>query len=158
MKKKIKFKRLWISVIGWILVGGFVNNLFVAPFTEISLVEWNGLITSLGILLGISGTRDYFLKNSLDKLPENRSGKGWQRMWIPCVGWALAGGFFINCIIAPYLDLRVNDWSQLITALTVILGISGARDVGLRRLPKNRETPAAKEKRKKRNKTSSLSC
>ena len=129
MKKKIKFKRLWISVIGWILVGGFVNNLFVAPFTEISLVEWNGLITSLGILLGISGTRDYFLKNSLDKLPENRSGKGWQRMWIPCVGWALAGGFFINCIIAPYLDLRVNDWSQLITALTVILGISGARDV-----------------------------
>lgn len=92
-EKKIKFKRLWISVIGWILVGGFVNNLFVAPFTEISLVEWNGLITSLGILLGISGTRDYFLKNSLDKLPENRSGKGWQRMWIPCVGWALAGGF-----------------------------------------------------------------
>ena len=148
MKKKIKFKRLWISVIGWILVGGFVNNLFVAPFTEISLVEWNGLITSLGILLGISGTRDYFLKNSLDKLPEYRSGKGWQRMWIPCVGWALAGGFFINCIIAPYLDLRVNDWSQLITALTVILGISGARDVGLRRLPKNRETPAAKEETK----------
>lgn len=143
MKKKIKFKRLWISVIGWILVGGFINNLYVHPFVDIELVEWNGLITSLGILLGISGTRDYFLKHSLDKLPENASGKGWQRMWIPSVGWTLAGGYFINCIIAPYIDLQVNDWSQLITALTVILGISGARDIGLRRLPKNQETAAS---------------
>lgn len=66
----------------------------------------------------------------------------------PLRGLGFGRRFFINCIIAPYLDLRVNDWSQLITALTVILGISGARDVGLRRLPKNRETPAAKEETK----------
>lgn len=141
--KKLKYKRLWISVIGWILVGGFINNLYVHPFADIMLVDWNGLITSLGILLGISGTRDYFLKKSLDKLPENASGKGWQRMWIPCVGWTLAGGYFINCIIAPYIDLQVNDWSQLITALTVILGISGARDIGLRK--KNKKNQEEKE-------------
>lgn len=143
MKKKITYKRLWISVIGWILVGGFINNLYVHPFTDIELVEWNGLITSLAILLGISGTRDYFLKNSLNKLPENVSGKGWQRLWIPCVGWTLAGGYFINCILAPYIHLNVNDWTQLITALTVMLGISGARDIGLRRQQKTTETPAA---------------
>ncbi len=143
MKKKITYKRLWISVIGWILVGGFINNLYVHPFTDIELVEWNGLITSLAILLGISGTRDYFLKNSLAKLPENVSEKGWQRLWIPCVGWTLAGGYFINCILAPYIHLNVNDWTQLITALTVMLGISGARDIGLRRQQKTMETPAA---------------
>ena len=152
MKKKIKFKRLWISVIGWILVGGFINNLFVHPFTNIEIVEWNGLITSLGILLGISGTRDYFLKKSLDKVPENVSGKGWQRWWIPCIGWVLAGGYFINCVLAPYIHLNVNDWSQLITALTVMLGISGARDVGLRRVPKC-ETPVVEPEKKEEKET-----
>ena len=135
--KKIKFKRLWISAIGWTLVIGFVNNLIIRPFTDIALVDWNGLITSLAILIGISGTRDYFLKRSLDKIPENLSGKGWQRMWIPMVGWAMFGGFFINCAIAPYIDLQVGDWTQLISALTVMLGISGARDIGLRRIGKN---------------------
>ena len=139
--KKIKFKRLWISAIGWALVIGFVNNLIIRPFFDIGLVEWNGLITALAVLIGISGTRDYFLKNSLDKLPENRSGKGWQRLWIPAVGWAMFGGFFINCAIAPYIDLQVGDWTQLISALTVMLGISGARDIGLRRIGKN-ETAA----------------
>ena len=136
MKKK-KFKRLWISATGWALVIGFVNNLIVRPFADIELVEWNGLITALAILIGISGTRDYFLKKSLDKIPENRSGKGWQRMWIPMIGWAMFGGFFINCAIAPYFDLHVSDWSQLNSALTVMLGISGARDIGLRRIGKN---------------------
>ncbi len=148
-KKKITFKRLWISVIGWILVGGFINNLYVHPFTSIELVEWSGLITSLGILLGISGTRDYFLKNSLAKLPENVSGKGWQRLWIPCVGWTLAGGYFINCILAPYIHLNVNDWAQLITALTVILGISGARDIGLQHQQKTTETSTETGNKKK---------
>ena len=139
--KNIKFKRLWISAIGWTLVIGFVNNLIIRPFFDIGLVEWNGLITALAILIGISGTRDYFLKKSLDKLPENRSGKGLQRLWIPAVGWAMFGGFFINCAIAPYIDLQVSDWTQLISALTVMLGISGARDIGLRRIGKN-ETAA----------------
>ncbi len=143
LKKKIiitmkkKFKRLWISAIGWTLVIGFVNNLIIRPFANIELVEWNGLITALAVLIGISGARDYFLKNALDKIPENRSGKGWQRLWIPMVGWALWGGFFINCALAPYIDLQVSDWTQLISALTVMLGISGARDIGLRRIGKN---------------------
>lgn len=146
--KKIKFKRLWISVIGWILVGGFMNNLYVAPFTNINLVDWNGLITSLGILIGISGTRDYFLRKSLKAFPENVSGKGFQRLWIPCVGWTLAGGYFVNCILAPYIDLNVSDWSQLITALTVMLGISGVRDVGLLKSPKEVGKEAKEEEEK----------
>ena len=145
MEKKKSLKRLWIPTIGWILVGGFVNNLFVAPFTEISLVDWSGLITSLGVLLSISGTRDYFLKESLDKNPENVSGKGWQRLWIPCVGWALAGGFFINCILAPYINLQINDWTQLIAALTVMLGIIGARDITLRKVPTKKNSTETKE-------------
>ena len=131
MKKKWHFKRWWIPVTGYILAGGFINNLLIAPFTDIDLVDWGGLLTSLGILLGISGIRDYFTKDSLSKLPENVSDKKWKRYWIPIVGWVICAGFFINCILAPYLDIKVNDWTQLVTALSVILGISGARDIGL---------------------------
>ena len=137
--KKFKFKRIWISVIGWTLVIGLVNNLLVHPFADINLVDWAGLISSLSILLGISGTRDYFLRNSVNSYPENVSGKGWQRWWIPAVGWALVGGYFVNCVIAPYVDIKVNDWVQLTTILTVILGISGARDISLRGIFKKEE-------------------
>ena len=52
-------------------------------------------------------------------------------MWIPIVGWALFGGFFINCVLAPHINLRPNDWTQLTAILTVMLGVSGARDLGL---------------------------
>lgn len=131
MKTK-QFKRWWIPAIGYVLAGGFFNNLLVAPFVEIRLIEWSGLVTSLGILLGISGIRDYFTKDSLDKLPENVSGKKWKRYWIPGIGWFLCGAYFINCILAPYLDfIRVNDWTWLIAILSTMLGISGYRDIKL---------------------------
>ena len=130
-KKQIQVKRWWIPAIGYALALGFVNNLIVAPFTGQTLVEWGPMLTALGILLGISGARDYFTKNKTGIIPENVSDKGWKRVWIPCVGWALFGGFFVNCALAPYFNLTPNDWTQLVSALTVMLGISGARDVGL---------------------------
>jgi peptidoglycan/LPS O-acetylase OafA/YrhL len=130
-KKSISAKRWWIPAVGYALAIGFINNLMIAPFTGQELVEWGPMLTALGILLGISGARDYMTKNKVRVIPENVSDKGWKRLWIPCVGWALFGGFFINCALAPYINLHPNDWTQLVSTLTVLLGISGARDVGL---------------------------
>lgn len=128
---KIAFKRWWIPAIGYALAGGFINNLVIAPFTKQPLVAWAHMLTALGILLGVSGARDYFTRNKGEILPENVSDKGWKRMWIPITGWALFGGFFINCVLGPYLNIQPDNWAQLISTLTVMLGISGARDVGL---------------------------
>ena len=130
-KKTIRAKRWWIPAIGFALALGFVNNLMIAPFTGQELVEWGPMLTALGILLGISGARDVLTKNKTGNIPGNVSDKGWKRMWIPCIGWALFGGFFVNCVLAPYFKLTPNDWTQLVSALTVMLGISGARDVTL---------------------------
>lgn len=129
--KKIFANRWWIPAIGYALAGGFINNLVIAPFTGQSLVDWGPMLTALGVLLGISGARDYLTRNKNKELPENKSYRGWKRMWIPIVGWALFLGFFINCVLAPYLPININDWTQLTATLTVMLGISGARDVGL---------------------------
>lgn len=129
--KKISVKRWWIPAIGYALAGGFINNLVIAPFTNQPLVAWAHLLTALGIMLGVSGARDYLTRNKGEILPENVSDKGWKRLWIPIIGWALFGGFFINCVLGPYLKMQPDNWAQLISTLTVMLGISGARDVGL---------------------------
>ena len=142
MKKSNK-KRWWIAAIGYALAGGFINNLIVAPFTHQTLVEWGPMLTALGILLGISGARDYLTKKKTGEIPDNVSDKGWKRNWIPMAGWALFGGFFVNCVLAPYINLTPNDWTQMIAMLTVMLGISGARDVGL--MPNMQETEEKEE-------------
>jgi len=103
------------------------------------------MLTALGILLGISGARDYLTRNKAETLPESISDKGWKRMWVPLTGWALFAGFFINCVLGPYLKIHPNDWAQLIATLTVMLGISGARDVGL--MPKLDQAAKTKEQK-----------
>ena len=113
MNDKISVKRLWIPAIGYALAGGFINNLVVAPFTHQPMVAWAHLLTALGILLGISGARDYLTKNKGDGLPENVSDKGWKRLWIPITGWALFGGFFIKS-----RDKEILDAMQLYTNIS----------------------------------------
>ena len=130
MKTK-KSKKSWSPATGYALAAGFINNLVVAPFTGQDLIDWSPMVTALGILLGISGVRDYLTKDKVGEIPHTVSSKGWKRNWIPIVGWAIFGGFVINCVLAPHFDLTPNDWVQLNGALTVMLGISGARDVGL---------------------------
>lgn len=70
-------KRSWIPIIGWILCYGFFNNCVIAPYFHVDLVDWEQLLTSLGIMLGISGIRDIGIKMNyvLNKLPlANASG------------------------------------------------------------------------------------
>lgn len=55
------------------------------------------------------------------------------RLWISGVGVALACGFFNNCALVPFLEgSEPVNWIYLILALSVMLGIGGARDVVLR--------------------------
>ena len=51
--------KVWIPCIGWFLVAGLFNNCCVYPFFKIGLIEWEGLWAALGLLLGISGARDW---------------------------------------------------------------------------------------------------
>lgn len=54
-----------------------------------------------------------------------------KRSWIPLIGWILCYGFLNNCVIAPYFDVELVDWEQLLTSLAIMLGISGVRDIGI---------------------------
>ena len=51
-------KRSWIPLIGWILCYGFLHNCVIAPYFAVDVIDWEQLLTSLGIMLGISGVRD----------------------------------------------------------------------------------------------------
>ena len=44
--------------IGWILCYGFFHNCVIAPYFKADIIDWEQLLTSLGIMLGISGVRD----------------------------------------------------------------------------------------------------
>ncbi len=57
-------KRYWIPAVGWCLALGFFNNCAVYPYANIDIVEWGQLLTGLGVMLGISGTRDVFLSRN----------------------------------------------------------------------------------------------
>ena len=50
--------RSWIPLIGWILCYGFFHNCVIAPYFKAEIIDWEQLLTSLGIMLGISGVRD----------------------------------------------------------------------------------------------------
>ena len=54
-----------------------------------------------------------------------------KRLWIPLIGWIICYGFFNNCVIAPLFSLPVVEWEYLLTGLGIMLGLSGARDIGL---------------------------
>ena len=55
-----------------------------------------------------------------------------KRLWIPVLGWILCYGFLHNCLIARITSLPVVDWEYLLTAMGILLGVSGARDIGLK--------------------------
>jgi len=55
------------------------------------------------------------------------------RLWIPALGVVIAYGFFHNCVVAPHVACKVVDWTNLILAFSIVIGLGGARDVVLRK-------------------------
>lgn len=146
--ERIMTKKLWISAVGFVLAIGYVMNCIVEPLNNgaVRLISWDELNRALLILLVISGTRDITL-NGLKLLGGRLSIKNAQectnpdcqpfrkavkRYWIPVVGWALVGGFVMNCIVWPLVPtVTVVSWDELTTALLIVLIISGGRDITL---------------------------
>lgn len=134
-------KRYWIPAIGWFLFIGFFNNCVLSPYLDLRPIEWSQLLTALAVMLAISGVRDVGLKKKKDDSEKTVKINGkvvstytvGKRYWIPAIGWCLALGFFNNCAIYPYFNIEVVEWGQLLTGLGVMLGISGTRDIFLKR-------------------------
>lgn len=57
--KGLLTNKIWIPIIGWCLVGGLFNNCCIHPFFNVGEVEWGGLTSALGIMLTISGMREW---------------------------------------------------------------------------------------------------
>lgn len=137
MKKAIKkfwHYRYWVNAIGWFVALGFFVNCVLWCYLPIGQVEWSMLLSVLGVMLTISGARDVGLQRTHDAFEENEEApegkKVIRRRWITATGWFLALGFMNNCCVAPfYPALKTVDWWQLLTALGILLGISGTRDV-----------------------------
>ena len=62
-----------------------------------------------------------------------------KRLWIALIGWILCYGFLHNCVVVPYLGLPNVEWEYLLTGLGILLGVSGVRDIGLRKGNKDNE-------------------
>lgn len=60
-----------------------------------------------------------------------------KRKWIPTIGWILCYGVFHNCVVVPFFNIAMIEWAQLITLIGIMLGVSGARDIGIKRKDKN---------------------
>lgn len=146
--EKFLTKRLWISAVGFMIALGYIMNCIVQPSCEgaVRLIDWKDLNQSLLILLAISGTRDITLEGikliggrvSIKNITECEDPecqpfrKAVKRYWIPVVGWALAGGYFMNCVMWPLIpSITVVEWDNLAIALLTLLSISGGRDISL---------------------------
>ena len=60
-------KRKWIPTIGWILCYGIFHNCVIVPYFKVDLIDWENLLTSLALMLGISGVRDIGLNKRKKK-------------------------------------------------------------------------------------------
>ena len=56
-----------------------------------------------------------------------------KRLWIPVVGWTLCYGIFHNCVVVPFLSFPAVEWEYLLAGLGILLGVSGVRDIGLKK-------------------------
>lgn len=89
------------------------------------------------IMIGVGGARDVVLKkfaylNELSKQVSENSQKGLSnKFWIPFIGWCLVAGFAHNFICVSFWNFPPIDWAGLMSALSIMLTISGARDCGI---------------------------
>ena len=56
--------------------------------------------------------------------------KNIKRFWIVIIGFCIAFGFVINCVLYPlFVGVRQIYWEYLTIMASSLLGISGIRDV-----------------------------
>ena len=140
MDVKLKTSHLWVIGLGIVVALGFVVNCCVAPFYALCKPsEGEQLILSASIVAGLGTARQFVLykfkylenlqppQDDTKKLAEDILR---ERLWVPCVGWALVCGFAVNMLIAPFFadSIRMVEWSFLQSSIAIFLGISGTRE------------------------------
>lgn len=137
MKFKISIKksRMWIPALGMVVGYGFLHNCAIAPLTGCPTVDWTNLILTFSILIGLGGARDIVLRKFsylgqvVEEAPKDLLRN---KIWIPFVGWCLVLGFFTNIVLVPHVSaIGTVEWSGLLSALSILLTISGVRDYGI---------------------------
>ena len=137
-KIKVKKSRMWIPALGVVIAYGFFNNCAIAPSFTCKVIDWSPLILTFAIMLGLGGARVVVLQKfrylcPLQKAIDVTAGgrELISKFWIPAIGWILVLGYSNNFIVSPYFDVRPVEWEGLLSALSVLLTVSGARDYGI---------------------------
>ncbi|MBQ8481370.1 MAG: hypothetical protein IJ532_02410 [Alphaproteobacteria bacterium] len=140
---KLQTSHLWIVGLGIVVALGFVINCCVAPFYFPCVpIDSEQLILSASIIAGLGTARQFVLykfkylqnlqppQDDTKKLAEDILR---EKLWVPCVGWALVFGFAVNMLVAPFFpdDIRMVEWSFLQSAIGIFLTISGTREASI---------------------------
>lgn len=143
MDVRLETSHLWIVGLGIVVALGFVVNCCVAPFYEPCIpIDSEQLILSASIVAGLGTARQFVLYKFkyLESLqpPQDDAKKVAEdilkeRLWVPCVGWALVFGFAVNMLLVPFFSesIRPVEWSFLQASIGIFLTISGTREASL---------------------------
>lgn len=130
MKTKLKhyFDEAWFPIAGWSLALGFIINCVLAPYLEITTVNWVLLVTLLALLLAWKGTQDCKIQGC------KCGNKDFPRYWIVVIGWALCLGFLNNAVVNQFYAINTIDWIEMLTALAALIGIGTGREMKLKKI------------------------
>lgn len=152
---KIETSHHWIVGLGIVIALGFIVNCCVSPFYVPCVpIDSEQLILSASIIAGLGTARQFVLykfkylqnlkpsetegKEDTDKLDSKDPKKIAEdllreKLWVPCVGWALVFGFAVNMLIVPFFadSVRAVEWSFLQSAIAIFLTISGTREASI---------------------------
>ncbi|MBR1601049.1 MAG: hypothetical protein IJ677_05660 [Alphaproteobacteria bacterium] len=146
---KLESSHLWIVGLGIVVALGFVVNCCVAPFYFPCVpVDSEQLILSASIIAGLGTARQFVLykfkylqnlQDSESQKPEESNAKKVaedilrEKLWVPCVGWALVFGFAVNMLLIPFFseNIRPVEWSFLQSSIAIFLTISGTREASI---------------------------
>lgn len=137
LRFKIKKSRMWIPALGVVIAYGFFHNCAIAPYFDCRSIDWTQLILTFCIVLGLGGARDvalqkfYYIGEVQKSIDASNSRSLGNKIWIPAIGWCLVLGFSNNFIIASYFNIGMIEWGGLLSALSILLTISGVRDYGI---------------------------
>lgn len=137
----IKTSHLWMIALGVVIALGFFINCLVAPFyLGCAPINETELILSASIVAGLGTAREAvlyrfkYLQDLQPPLGDRKTAENVlkEKLWIPCIGWFLCGGFAVNYLLLPFFDwIRPVDWGFLQSALGIFLTISGTREVSI---------------------------
>lgn len=147
---KLQTSHLWIVGLGVVIALGFVINCCIAPFYFPCVpIDEEQLILSASIIAGLGTARQFvlykfkYLQNM--QQPESQEANEMntsknvaenilrEKLWVPCVGWALVFGFIVNMLLMPFFSdyIRPVEWSFLQSSIAIFLTISGTREASI---------------------------